>query len=115
MKALYSLLIVLLISECFSVPCYDGDSEVNDPSIKEASDCHNRELVPEGLFYRCCYAEGTYKKKTAKICVPVDKETYDDIENYVKEQKNKGYDSFSIDCGSSYIVISLLSIILLFL
>ena len=66
MKALYSLLIVLLISECFSVSCYGGDSEVNDPSIKEASDCHNRELVPEGVFYRCCYAEGTYKKKLLK-------------------------------------------------
>ena len=66
MKALYSLLIVLLISECFSVPCYDGDSEVNDHASLEASDCHNRELVPEGVFYRCGYAEGKNKKKLLK-------------------------------------------------
>ena len=111
MKTLYVLLVLTLIAQCLSTKC--GDS--TKPS--KAEDCNNREL--DSGEYRCCFVE--YEVKgfgEMKACGAVTKEQYDDIDDYIDKNEDLLGDTvedFSIDCGSNYIVISILSLILLFI
>jgi len=111
MKTLYVLLVLTLIAQCLSTKCEDG----TQPS--KAEDCNNREL--DSGEYRCCFIE--YEMKgfgKIKACGAVTKEQYDDIDDYIDDSENQAGDiveDFSIDCGSNYIVISILSLILLFI
>lgn len=112
MKTLYVLLVLTLIAQCLSTKCVDLTQQ---PS--KAEDCNNREL--DSGEYRCCFIEIEVKKvgKT-KYCGPVTKEQYDDIDDYIDKAEDDAGDTvedFSIDCGSNYIVISILSLILLFI
>ena len=113
MKTLYVLLVLTLIAQCLSTECEDG----TQPS--KAEDCNNREL--DSGYYRCCFMEVETKKSgKTKYCGPVTKEQYDDIDDYIDEVEKAEKDTvdvedFSIDCGSNYIVISILSLILLFI
>jgi len=56
----------------------------------------------------------------SKYCLPLTKDEYDKIDDFV-DAAEKGVgegseiDDYSIDCASNYIMISLLSLILLFL
>ena len=124
-KAIYLLLLSLLLSHIY---CDDDDNskdycgEEEDGSVTNEDNCHNRNKQ-EGI-YRCCYveAEGTFdgKKDEGKFCVPVTQEQYDKIEDFVdaaKKDVEEGdkMDEYSIDCASNYIMISLLSLLLLFL
>ena len=112
MKTLYVLLVLTLIAQCLSTKCGDLTQQ---PS--KAEDCNNREL--DSGEYRCCFIE--YELKgfgEMKACGAVTKEQYDDIGDYIdKAEKAAGdtVEDFSIDCGSNYIVISILSLILLFI
>ena len=112
MKTLYVLLVLTLIAQCLSTKCLDPTK----PS--KAEDCNNRELE-SSVYYRCCFYEVEVKgSEKIKYCGPVTKEQYDDIDDYVDDYEDKAGDTvedFSIDCGSNYIVISILSLILLFI
>ena len=111
MKTLYVLLVLTLIAQCLSTKCGDA------PLPTKAEDCNNREL--DSGEYRCCFIEVEIKKVgKSKVCGAVTKEQYDDIDDYVDDYEDKAGDTvedFSIDCGSNYIVISILSLILLFI
>ena len=49
-------------------------------------------------------------------CISVTKAQYDDIDDAIEAyEKDEKADIDSLDCGSNYIIISLLSLILLFL
>ena len=112
MKTLYVLLVLTLIAQCLSTKCLDYTQQ---PS--KAEDCNNREL--ESGYYRCCFIEIEGKKSgKIKYCGAITKEQYDDIDDYIDKAEDNAVDTvedFSIDCGSNYIVISILSLILLFI
>ena len=110
MKTLYVLLVLTLIAQCLSTKCGDP----TQPS--KAEDCNNREL--DSGEYRCCFIEFEIKGVKSKACGAVTKEQYDDIDDYIDKNEDTLGDTvedFSIDCGSNYIVISILSLILLFI
>ena len=103
MKILYALLIILLFAQIF---CGDCD----DTNGKDADEC-NKIGADEG-DYRCCY----YDIGNDKGCMSISKEDYDGIDDFIEHiEKKESVDVESIDCGSNYIIISLLSLILLFL
>ena len=125
-KAIYLLLLSLLLSQiyCDTTPAdyknYCGYEE--DGTVKDEDNCHNRKL--EDGDYRCCFVEveGKYQgqKMERKSCLPLTKDEYDKIDDFVDAQEKivgegNEIDDFSIDCASNYIMISLLSLILLFL
>ena len=125
-KAIYLLLLSLLLSQiyCDTTPAdyknYCGYEE--DGTVKDEDNCHNRKL--EDGDYRCCFVEveGTFQgqKRESKSCLPLTKDEYDKIDDLVDAQKKavgegNQIDDSSIDCASNYIMISLLSLILLFL
>ena len=110
MKTLYVLLVLTLIAQCLSTKC------VGAPQPSKAEDCNNREL--DSGYYRCCFVEFEMKGIETKGCTPLTKEQYDDIDDYIDKAKDDAevtVEDFSIDCGSNYIVISILSLILLFI
>ena len=109
MKALNLVLIALLFSQyiCDADDSteYCGDEE-NDP--QKAEDCNNREISPkdeDGKY--CCFM----KYNDGTECEVFSQDMYDKVEYMVKYDE----DGLSIECGSNYIMISLLSLILLFL
>ena len=122
-KTLYLLLVLLLLSK---FNCQDEEEELDEGECDDdlSSGCENLK-VGKG-YYKCCLLEFEYDKeidgtKKGKSCEPVTKSQYDEIKDYIKNSekdfKNKigvGID-LSIDCASNYVMISLLSLIILFL
>ena len=116
MKALYTLLILLLLSIYKAEEC----------STKEATkdtDCTG--LNPGAGYYRCCYSyvKGTIGGKDVeqKTCLPILKTNWDNIKDYVKTQKaavetgDNKVSKYEINCSSNYLYISLLSLVLILL
>ncbi len=112
MKALNLVLIAILFSmyicdtEDYTQYC---GNEQNDP--QKAEDCNNRKISPnseDGKY--CCFL----KDPDGTECEVYSQEEYDKIVDYVEEADDAGYE-LSIECGSNYIMISSLSLILLFL
>ena len=121
-KALFLLMAVLLISK-FQCDDEEGDGDIGDCDVEEATGVDQCEKLSAGDAYKCCLWEGKYidedGKNSFKGCHPVIKEQYDEIDDFI-DQLEKGddegkYDDLSIDCNSNYIMISLLSLILLLL
>ena len=118
MKGLHMLLAVLILS----LYCCQEKEEYCDTDIKAngIDDCKNLKLDEEEM-YKCCFAEGKGNGQTEKNCWPVTKGEYDEIKDFIKTleseaKKDAGFDvEYSVDCSSNYIIISLLSLILLFL
>ena len=120
-KTLYLLLVLLLLSK---FNCQDEEEELDEGDCDGDSNCENLK-VGKG-YYKCCLFEGEFDKevdgqKKGKSCQPLTKSEYDEIKDYIKnyekdvEEKTKvGFD-LSIDCASNYVMISLLSLIILFL
>ena len=117
MKVQYLILFALLLSLYNCEECYQIEPE-------KAANCHDNKK--DG--YHCCYQ--TTKSKNSKTgsngesftCTLVSDDDYKKIEEYIKDQKKKYEESqknteytIKIDCGSNYIIYSLLSLILLFL
>lgn len=117
MKVQYLILFALLLSLYNCEDCSSIEPE-------KASNCHDNKK--DG--YHCCYL--TVKIKNTKTgtngesfsCTLVSDEYYNKIEEYVKDSKKAIEDAqknteatIKIDCGSNYIIYSLLSLILLFL
>ena len=119
---LFSLL--LLTINC-STDIDDSDKNacegVTSPSKDSCSKVFNSTLVNAG--FHCCLQEWEFKNnapedvdKKGKECTVVDKETYDDIKNQIKQikelHKEKNYElkKFSIDCQSVFLKIGFASL-----
>ena len=123
-KTLYLLLVLLLLSK---FNCQDEEEEQPDEGeCKGDSNCENLK-VGKG-YYKCCLFEAEADQaidddgsKTIKSCFPITKADYDDIKDYIKNYENNVKNKqnieadVSIDCASNYVMISLLSLIILFL
>ena len=111
MKTLYALLIILLFAQ---IIC-DGDDAVKckGPGKKNADECNK--INPVEGFYRCCFIKGKFEGESEEGCISITKAQYDDIDDAIEAYEKAGGDVDSLDCGSNYIIISLLSLILLFL
>ena len=115
MKALYALLAILLISHYKSEKC---NSQTIPSKVK---DCLDRDLEKGG--YKCCMMNIEIKEgvegNNKTYCVSLKKSEYEDIVKYMKDvvNNNGGNETIKdakINCGSSYIFVSILSLILLF-
>ena len=115
MKALYALLVILLISHYKSEKC---NSQTIPSKVK---DCLDRDLEKGG--YKCCMMNIEIKEgvegNNKTYCVSLEKSDYEDLVKYMKEvvrnnEGNKTIKDAKINCGSSYIFVSILSLILLF-
>ena len=81
---------------------------------KNADECNK--IGPDDGDYRCCFIKGKFGGKSWEGCTSVTKAQYDDIDDAIEAyEKAMEADIDSLDCGSNYIIISLLSLILLFL
>ena len=117
MKALNSLLVIILISLCKS----PGESDCQKTVPTKANDCYN--LNVEANKYKCCYFRKKYtengKLHNDILCSGVTEEEYNNMANKVKSEmdfiKSKGgiVETFIEDCSSNYLYISLLSLIIL--
>ena len=96
MRSIVFLLSILMVSYVLSDIC-GGTGE-------KADDCKK---LDAGTGNYCCLT--TVAK--VKTCLPYNKENYDKIPDIVDAGK-KADDSYSIDCGCSYLSISLLGLLL---
>jgi len=104
-KIFYLLLIALIV--CY-IKCNDY-CDGNDPSGTSVDYCTSRK-VNDG-DYRCCFLEFS----GGQCCEPVTKGEYDEIDDYIDLLESGGLDDVDIDCGSKYIINSLLALILILL
>ena len=116
-KALFLLIAVLLLAKfnCDEEEEYCGDEEYEP---KNVDDCQKLKLPndEEGENYKhCCFLEAKFKGVKGKSCIPLTQKQYDDIDDFIDKGEDAGYSDVSLDCGSNYIMVSLLSLILLFL
>ena len=117
MKFFYLLLATLILSFYSAQACQEVDN------ASGVSSCENVKIDPnyddDGAKY-CCYVEGKEigggETDNIKECWAINEALYDKIDDYIDGlEKAKMYEDLSIDCVSNYIMISLLSLILLFL
>ena len=112
MKALHTLLIILLISLSKSLECIDKTV----PNNKK--DCNDR--TPGEGYVKCCYVKNFYyddgSLTNSTGCSPIDQTHYDNLAKKLKSIKGHlsangaVIDSFVFDCSSKYLYISLLSL-----
>ena len=106
---------ILLISQLNFIK-NEGCEKSNPSNEKE---CHNRP-AGEGN-YKCCYVEEEWKGGKEISCGAVTKKEYDNIDDLIDKYEDlleaAGYKDpdISVDCSSKYLLISLLSLILLFI
>ena len=104
-KIFYLLLIALIV--CY-IKCNEYCDD-DDTAGTSADYCNSRKV--QGDEYRCCYIEYS----SGKNCEAVTKDQYDDIDKIIDVYESAGYDDVDIDCGSKYIINSLLALILILL
>ena len=117
MKSMYLLIFILFISQSYTRRC------AAEASASSINDCKGLEL-DEGYSY-CCYIveDFEYLGQDFKLhhCGQLTKGQYDDIDYYIDEAEDLAektgidYDELSVDCSSTYIMITLISLILFFL
>ena len=114
-KTLFFYFAILFISQLNFIK-NEGCQKSNPSSKKE---CHNR---PAGDgYYKCCYVEEKWKGGSEISCGAVTKKEYDDIEDLIDKYEDLAESigikdpDISVDCSSKYLLISLLSLILLFI
>ena len=118
MKALYVLLVILLLSQYKAEKC-DSDTLPTQPI-----DCHNREKSSQNE-HKCCYVYQKYfligTLRREKLCNPVTKNEFDNIENVINslkggiEKLGGIIDTIDVNCSSNYLYISLLSLMIFLL
>ena len=104
-KISYLLLLALIICyiKCDASEC-DGETGNN------ADECNA--LKKSSDYYKCCFAEYS----GGKSCVSVTEAQYDDIDEFIDNAEDDGgIKDLEIDCGSKYIIFSLLSLIIILL
>ena len=104
-KIFYLLLIAFIVC---SIKCVE-DCEHPDSSRLSVDYCNS--LQVDTGDYRCCFAEYS----GGKDCFSLSKEQYDDIDKFIDALESTGLDDVDIDCGSKYIITSLLTLILILL
>ena len=105
MKSVVFLISILLVSYVLNKGC-------NLAEGSKVDDCKNLDTIVEDSH--CCLLESSAGGQSAKICTEVLKKDYDNIKDYVKkleDQVNNAVD-YDIDCGCSYLSISLLGLLL---
>ena len=115
MKIPYLLLVTLLLSQ-YSCDEVETPDEVKpycgeeDFIPSKPKDCHKLEIISNGGRYCCFLGNGK-----GKICQPYTQKEYELIDEIIEEaEKQEPSGDYSIDCKSNYVLISLLSLILLF-
>ena len=99
--------------------CDDEDSsEVQycgaEVSASKVKDCENLKLRDGG--YKCCYFKGKMENENINTCVPLTKAEYDDIKKTIKDaEKDSRNEVDKLDCNSSYLKYSLISLLLILL
>jgi hypothetical protein len=99
--------------------CDDEDSsEVQycdaKASASKAKDCEKLKLDEED--YKCCYFKGKLENKNRNTCVGIRKAEYDDIKKTIKDiEKDSRNKVDKLDCNSSYLKYSLISLLLILL
>ena len=116
MKVTYVFLILYSFFYIISSEYCESLLEIN---VNKASTCHKRQTSKEGSY--CCFIK--LKEKIAGVtfttqsCEELTKAEYDNIKDYKKKyEKDCASENCSvkkIDCRSSYLTFSLLSLILL--
>ena len=91
-----------------SIKCVE-DCENPDSSRVSVDYCNS--LQVDTGDYRCCFVEYS----GGKDCRSLSKEEYDDIDKAIDDVESNGYGDVDIDCGSKYIISSLLTVILILL
>ena len=114
-KSVFLLIAILLVAK---FNCEDGDDDdeyCSGKVAKSVDDCQKLKLFTEdGVEYKhCCFLEAKHEGKDIKWCVPLTQKDYDEIDDYIDNQKT--YSDVSLDCSSNYIIVSILSLILLIL
>ena len=104
-KIFYLLLIALIVCSIKCVDTCDDDNSSN-PSVDY---CNSLRLADGD--YRCCFLEFS----GGQCCQSVTKGEYDEIDDYIDLLESGGLDDVDIDCGSKYIISSLLALILILL
>ena len=113
MKALYTFLIFLLISQYKSETC---NAPTNTTEI-----CPNREINEDNDEHVCCGIEYDYINGTnITYCLPLNQGQYENLTGYFHDEVearggNTTFIRANIFCESNYIVVSMLSLILLLL
>ena len=117
MKASFSLLIIIILSQYSKETACTSKT---DPLA--AKDCIEIELEEDEE--KCCLLSYTVKKEnnaknvTKGNCIGLTAEQYEDINNFFKgkvEELGENILTANIDCGTNYLIISILSLFLLFL
>ena len=125
-KVLFFLFVALLISQyyCEDELLKEGDDPGDCPKddVSKAKDCKDRN-VGNG-YHKCCfwdyetvYPDDPDENEKGKDCYPVTKVQYEKIKDYIDLQKKAAKaegaskTELSIDCGSNYIIISIISFI----
>ena len=116
MKILHALLIILLVS------LYNADKCTEKDAPTKASDCSGLEVDKAQGYVKCCYEKKRYfqqgiLKEVDAHCIHKTQVEYDDI--FKQEKSLKGsinamggvIDSLILDCASTYLYISLISLI----
>ena len=118
MKAFYALISIMLLSFTYSddtKTCINIESQVT-----KKSDCHDLKFPDGYKDYHCCFYhyKATYNGKTEemKMCMPLDKASYDKIDEYIDTIKSKtpaGYEASieSFDCNSYYLRATILGLL----
>ena len=114
MKALFTLLLILLISQ------YNSESCNSQTKPNKVEDCTERDLDVDD-DYKCCKMNYLFTNGTDRTyCQPLIKDEYEKIIEYLQNDvKKKGGNEVvvnaTINCSSNYVMVSILSLILLFL
>ena len=116
-KIFYLLLIALIVC---SIKCVE-DCKHPDSSRVSVDYCNS--LQVDTGDYRCCFVEysggkdcrSLSKEEYDDIDRSLSKEEYDDIDRAIDAAEGEGWDDVDIDCGSKYIISSLLTVILILL
>ena len=85
-------------------------------SGSKVEDCQSKTLGTGE--YKCCFFEAEWDGGSSSGCEGLTQDQYDNIDDFIdKEEENSGLDDIDIDIdyNSNYLLISLLSLILLFL
>ena len=117
----YSILVLTLLV-CIYTAEEGQQSDLNCDSSKtpfasSSKDCNMRKVNAD---YYCCYIKGsvhnTYFIHKLDGCVPINKKNIDNhaFTSYMEDLKSKGYE-ISLDCISSYLSVSLLLLIFIFI
>ena len=95
----------------------ESECQKKGTSGKKTSDCEDLKTTLETSH--CCYFKYKSDSGESEGCTEIAKDVYDDIKKYIKDSEKEG-DSINfkvkkLDCYSSYLTLSLLSLVLLLL